>query len=213
MKAIISIILITTSIAFFVYFTQPKWTELKANKIEVEKLKIAVEKALILKERIDSLLKIKLSISAEDIGKIKKMVPDNIENVILIIDFDNILNDLIKKNGTADIYKNKESSQSSETSNLSESDQFSIENPKITKNTTAIDGFDSSQLGVADFTFTVSLTYNDFLDFIKRIETSSRIFDIESISFTAPDAKDIKNPDEIVYNFNIALKTYWLKSK
>ncbi len=213
MKAIISIILIATSIAFFVYFTQPKWAELKANRIEVEKLNIAVEKAKVLKERIDFLLKIKLSITDVDLDKIKRMVPDNIENVILIIDFDNMLNDLIKRNGTADIYKNNESSESSESANSSASDQFSIENPKITKNAAVMDGFDSSQLGVADFTFSVSLTYTDFLDFIKRIETSSRIFDIESISFTAPDIKDIKNPDEIVYNFNIALKTYWLKSK
>lgn len=205
MKAIISIILIAASIAFFVFFTKPKWVELKANKIEVEKLNIAQENAKMLKTKIDALLKTKSSISEVDLEKIKRMVPDNVENVKLIIDFDTMLQDLIRQKGTADIYKKN---------NQFESDEFSIEGPKINKGSTSIGGdFDSSQLGVADFTFSVSLTYSDFIDFLKRIETSSRIFDIESISFSAPDLKDSKNPDEIVYNFNIALKTYWLKSK
>lgn len=205
MKSIISIILIAASIAFFVFFTKPKWTDLKANKLEVEKLKVAEDNAKNLKTKIDSLLKIKTSIKEEDLEKIKKMIPDNVENVKLIIDFDSMLQDLIATKGTANIYKN---------ASAQASDEFSIENPKISKGNTTIEGgFDSSQLGVADFTFTVSLTYADFLDFLKRIETSSRIFDIESISFSSPDSKSIKNPDEIVYNFNIALKTYWLKGK
>ncbi len=205
MKSIISIILIATSIAFFIFFTQPKWTELKSNKIEVGKLKIAEDNAKNLKSKIDSLLKIKASITEDDMSKIKRMIPDNVENVKLIIDFDSMFQDLIKSNGTASIYKK---------ANPQESDEFSIENPKISKGNTVMDGsIDASQLGVADFTFTVSLTYRDFLDFLRRIESSSRIFDIESISFSSPDSKDVKNSDEIVYNFNIALKTYWLKSK
>jgi hypothetical protein len=205
MKAIISIILIAASIAFFVFFTKLEWAELKVNKLEVEKLNIAQENAKILKSKIDALLKIKSSISEADTEKIKRMIPDNVENVRLIIDFDSMLQDLIKQKNTAYIYKK---------ANSTESEEFSIDSPKISKgNTITAGGFDTSQLGVADFTFAVSLTYSDFLDFLKRIETSSRIFDIQSISFTSPDSKDNRNPDEIVYNFNIALKTYWLKSK
>lgn len=205
MKSIISLILIAVSIAFFVFFTTPKWTELNVNKTEVDKLKVAEDNAKDLKLKIESLLKIKASITEENMDKIKRMVPDSIENVKLIINFDSMLQDLIKSKGTADIYKK---------ANAESSDNFSIENPNISKSSTPTESVsDTSQLGVADFTFTVSLTYKDFLDFLKRIETSSRIFDIESISFSSPDSKDIKNPDEIVYNFNISLKTYWLKSK
>jgi hypothetical protein len=205
MKSIISLILIATSIAFFVFFTKPKWTELSANKIEVDKLRVAEENAKDLKLKIESLLKVKASITEENMDKIKRMVPDSIENVKLIINFDSMLQDLIKSKGTAGIYKK---------TNSESSDDFSIENPKVSKSTTPTEGVsDTSQLGVADFTFTVSLTYKDFLDFLKRIETSSRIFDVESISFNSPDSKDVKNPDEIIYNFNISLKTYWLKSK
>lgn len=205
MKSIISLILIAASIAFFVFFTKPKWADLNANKLEVDKLKVAEDNAKDLKLKIESLLKVKSSITEEDMDKIKRMVPDNIENVKLIINFDSMLQDLIKSKGTASIYKK---------ANADSSDEFSVENPNISKSSTLAEGIsDASQLGVADFTFTVSLTYGDFLDFLKRIETSSRIFDIESITFNSPDSKDVKNPDDIIYNFNISLKTYWLKSK
>ncbi len=205
MKSIISIILIAASISFFIFFTKPKWAELKANRIEVEKLNIAQENAKKLKSRIDSLLKVKNAITAADTEKIKKMIPDNVENVKLIIDFDNMLQSLVAERGTANIYK---------LANPADSGKISIENPKITQGTTLIDGgFDASQLGVADFSFTVSLTYNDFMEFLKRIETSTRIFDVESITFSTPTVPAGKNPDEIIYSFNIALKTYWLKSK
>lgn len=204
MKTIISLILIAASIAFFVYFTKPRLEELKLNRIEVQKLNEAQGNAKKLKSKIDSLLKDKNSISVADNEKMMRMIPNNVENVKLIIDFDNMLQDLVTQKGTANLYNSGNASAGN----------ISIENPKITQTNAAIDGtFDSSQLGVADFSFNVSLTYNDFLDFIKRIETSTRIFEIESISFSSPANVLGKNPSEIVYNFNIELKTYWLKSK
>ncbi len=203
MKAIISIILIAASIAFFVFFTKPQWTELKANRLEVEKLNIAQENAKKLKARIDGLSKIRSSITDQDHEKIKKMIPDNVENVKLIIDFDNMLQDLVAQNKTEALYKS-----------AGDTGKISIDNPKITQGTTVLDGtFDATQLGVADFSFSVSLTYQDFLDFLRRIENSTRVFDVESISFSAPNASGVKDPNNIVYTFNIALKTYWLKSK
>ena len=205
MKTIISLILIIASIGFFVYFTRPRLEELKLNRIEVQKLNEAQGNAKKLKSKIDSLLKDKSSISEADNEKMMRMLPNNVENVKLIIDFDNMLQDLVAQKGTADLYRN-----SGDTS----SGSISIENPKITQTNAVIDGtFDSSQLGVADFSFNVSLTYADFIDFIKRIETSTRIFEIESITFSSPTNVSGTDPSEIVYNFSIALKTYWLKSK
>jgi len=204
MKSIISIILIAASIAFFVFFTKPKWAELKANRVEVEKLNVAQENAKKLKSKIDSLQNTRNNISPADTEKIRKMIPDNVENVKLIIDFDNMLQALVTENQTTSIYR---------AANPAESGKISIENPKIAQGNALIEGgFDASQLGVADFSFTVSLTFNDFMDFLKRIETSTRIFEVESITFSTPTVSG-KNPNDIVYTFNVALKTYWLKSK
>lgn len=205
MKSIISIILIAASIAFFIFFTKPNWEKLTANRIEVEKLNVAQGNAKKLKIRIKSLLDVKNAITVTDLEKIKKMIPNNVENVKLIIDFDNMLQSLITEKGTANLYKS---------TNGSDSGKISIDNPKITQSTAVVDGsFDALQLGVADFSFTVSLTYDDFMDFLKRIETSTRIFDVESITFSTPSTVGGTNPNEIVYTFNVGLKTYWLKSK
>lgn len=205
MKSIISIILIAASIAFFIFFTKPKWEKLTANRTEVEKLNVAQGNAKKLKTRIKSLLDVKNAITQTDLEKIKKMIPNNVENVKLIIDFDNMLQSLITEKGTANLYKS---------TNAAGSGKISIDNPKITQSTAIVDGsFDVLQLGVADFSFTVSLTYDDFIDFLKRIETSTRIFDVESITFSTPSTVVGTNPNEIVYTFNVGLKTYWLKSK
>jgi len=116
-----------------------------------------------------------------------------------------MLQALVDENKTANLYKSNDPASTG---------KISIENPKIAQGNAVIDGnFDTSQIGVADFSFSVSLTYNDFLDLLKRIENSTRIFDIESISFTTPSGVITKNPNDIVYTFNIALKTYWLKGK
>ena len=204
-KSIISIILIAAAIAFFVFFTKPKWAELKVNRVDVEKLNTAQEKAKELKNRIKSLEDIRKNITATDSEKIKKMIPDNVENVKLIIDFDKMLQTLVEDNKTFPIYK---------ANGVNDISQISTENPKISQSGNIVDSsIDASQLGVADFSFTVSLTYSDFIDFLKRIEMSTRIFDIESISFSAPSSVGMKNPEEIIYTFNIVLKTYWLKSK
>ncbi len=203
MKIIISIILIAASIAFFVFFTKPQWAQLKENRLEVEKLVIAQENANKLKSKIESLSKVRSSITAKDQEKMLKMLPNNVENVKLIIDFDNMLQDLIEDNKTVSLYNV-----------AGDISKISIDNPKISQSTSVIEGnFDVTQLGVADFNFSVSLTYNDFLSFLKRLESSTRIFDIESISFSTPTVAGSKRPDEIVYTFNILLKTYWLKSK
>ena len=114
-----------------------------------------------------------------------------------------MLQDLVAQNKTEALYKS-----------AGDTGKISIDNPKITQGTTVLDGtFDATQLGVADFSFSVSLTYQDFLYFLRRIENSTRVFDVESISFSAPNASGVKDPNNIVYTFNIALKTYWLKSK
>ena len=53
--------------------------------------------------------------------------------------------------------------------------------------------------------FNVTASYENFLIFIKGLERNLRLVDITSISFTPSSDKGD------VYNFHVALKTYWLK--
>ncbi|MFA6536159.1 MAG: type 4a pilus biogenesis protein PilO [Candidatus Paceibacterota bacterium] len=63
---------------------------------------------------------------------------------------------------------------------------------------------DSSGIGSATLNFSVSAPYSTFQAFLGDLEKSLRIVDVSSISFSASDG----SPN---YDFNIGVKTYWLK--
>ncbi len=199
MKTILSIILLIAAGLLYFFFTADKLAALKDRQVEVQRYETALHNAKKLDARIDSLLKAQNSISEADRAKMKTMLPDNVENVKLIIDFDNLLQSVVSDRGTIAQYKSAEGSVK----------KLSIESPKIVQSTGVQTdaSVESSKLGVATLSFSVSLTYGDFMEFLRRIEFSKRIMDIDSIDFNAPTGND---PDP-VYNINMVIKTYWLK--
>lgn len=199
MKTILSIILLIAAGLLYFFFTADKLTALRDRQVEVQRYETALQNAKKLDARIDSLLKAQNSISEVDREKMRTMLPDNVENVKLIIDFDNLLQSVIADRGTISQYKSAEGSIK----------KLAIENPKIVQSAGGQGGAsaESSKLGVATLSFSVSLTYGDFMEFLRRIEFSKRIMDIESIDFSAPNG----NETDPIYNINMVVKTYWLK--
>ena len=66
------------------------------------------------------------------------------------------------------------------------------------------------QVGASDtdydsliLSFSVTGSYDTFRAFVESLEQSLRLVDIQSISFSATDTG--------VYDYSIAVKTYWLK--
>lgn len=204
MKSFTSIILIIAAAALFFFFTKPKLAVLKATQLEVEKLNVARENAKNLETRINQLIEVKNNISSADLQKIDKMLPNNVENVKLIIDFDKMLQAMVEERGTLNLYKSTDVTDTGVK-------KISIENPKITPGGLLETNFDSSRLGVVSFSFAVTLTYEDFLEFLRRIEYSTRILDVESISFSSATNKNTIRSQAPLYTFNVTLRTYWLK--
>ncbi|MES2623272.1 MAG: hypothetical protein V4576_02570 [Patescibacteria group bacterium] len=204
MKSITSIILIAAGVLLFIFFTRPKLAELKNTQLEVEKLNVARENAKNLEAKIKQLLATKNSITPQDLEKIDKMLPNNVENVKLIIDFEKILQALVEERGTVNLYKTTELTNTG-------SKKISLENPRISPGGLVDANFDSTRLGVVTFSFSVTLTYSDFLEFLRRLEHSTRVLDVESIVFTSPATLDSSTTAEPIYTFNVSLRTYWLK--
>ena len=199
MKTVLSIILLIAAGLLYFFFTAEKLAVLKERQIEVQKYETALQNAKKLDARIDALLKAQNSISEADREKMRIMLPDNVENVKLIIDFDNLLQSVVSDRGTINKYKSAEGSIK----------KIAIENPKIVQSTglQGESGVESSKLGVATLSFGVSLTYGDFMEFLRRIEFSKRIMDIDSVEFSTPTGTET----DPVYNINMVIKTYWLK--
>lgn len=205
MKTFTSIILILAGIVLFIFFTKPKFSTLKAKQLEVKSLNTATENAKSLETKKSTLLDIKNSITLEDRIKMDKMLPNNVENVKLIIDFDKMLQNMVEERGTLGLYKSSEITSAG-------SKKISIENPKITAGVVSDTSYDSTRLGAINFSFSVTLTYSDFIEFLQRIEHSTRILDVEAISFSTPQVQPGSNgSEEPIYTFNVTLKTYWLK--
>ncbi len=171
----------------FFYFTTPVLKEIDALKIEKIKLAAALENANKLKDRQTELLDLANAMDQADLNNLKQFLPNNIDNVRLIIDINNIA----KKRGLV------------------------VKNPTIASDTGASGGAastgstetnatkQSSDKTSVVFSFSVSASYEIFKLFLNDLDHSLRMVDIESVSFSGND----KN----LYDYKINLRTYWLK--
>jgi hypothetical protein len=169
--------------AFFLY-TMPHYAEAKVNNERLTKVADALKKAKQLSDIRNRLTQKYDQIPKEDLDRIKKMLPDSVENIGLIIELNNIAN----------------------------SKGIELLNPSITGGTGPAGttgntgaGSDSKKYGSIGMTFSVNTTYDRFLDLLQELENTLRLVDITSINFAAPEAKD--GPT----TFSVNLQTYWLK--
>lgn len=173
------IIFIVAAVAGFFMYTNPKYQELKAKMTDYQKIIEANNKATTLRAVRQKLNDDRNRIPEADIDKLAKMLPDSVENVGLIIDMDNIAS----KYG------------------------MRIRNTKIgdvsgSRGGTSA-GPDARKNGAITLSFSVTSSYENFLIFLRDLESSVRILDVTALTFTS--GKDGR------YDFNITLQTYWLK--
>lgn len=178
MKILTPIIFFVASICLFIFYANPLYQGIKAKQVSYAQINEANNKAAQLRQVRSQLLQTRNNISDADIEKLKKMIPDGVENVGLIIDINNIA----KRHGMS--IKNSRISQSSS----DKTDSL---------------GANSSKFGSVSIAFSVTASYDNFLVFMRDLESSLRLVDVTSLNFTS-------NPDGR-YDYAITLQTYWLK--
>ncbi len=187
MNLITPIILIIISIGTFFVYIDPNYRQqnLPNNKKSIVELQTEVgkyEEALNdiheISAKRDILIAEKSKISEEDLTKLNKVLPDNVDNIKLVIDIKNIAeqNALTLKSIKLD------------TSNSSDSEKIGQNNDKY---------------GTVGLSFSVNSTYENFQKFLTDLEKSLRLVEIKELSVSGNDTS--------VYDFNVSLKTYWLK--
>ena len=140
-------------------------------------------------EKVDVLIKTRNDLEAkyknmpqDEIAKLEKVLPDNVDTVNLAVNFDSI------------------------------AAKYGISIKKIS----TVDSVDQSGAAIIQDTtggaykpvtvvFSFTAAYQDFRDFIGDIEQSLRITDIKSVSF--------ETKEKGLYEFSLAVQTYWLKTK
>jgi Tfp pilus assembly protein PilO len=169
--------MLVASIGLFVGYIDPQYAEIKSlqsQKADYDQALLDAQK--LGEKRNDLLSKINL-FKGEDLNRITKFLPDNIDNVRLIIDIDEIA----KRYGMR--IRNFTTSQ--------------------TKQDQSYVGETQNPYGTLALSFTTSGTYQQFVAFMKALESSLRLVDIVSVEFSAAESE--------LNDFSVTIKTYWLK--
>lgn len=182
-RFITPLILVALSVALFVLYTDPAFQATKEVKAQVDAYDNALTKSQELKRVRDQLVSKRTALRVDDLQKLEKVLPDNVDNIRLIIDIDNIAT----RRGVP--LKNVELGQISDTSGAR--DPLAV-------------GDSGSPIGSVELTFNVSASYEDFLGLLADLEHSLRIVDIESIEFDAPAEGERSE-------YTITIRTYWLR--
>ena len=179
MRILLPLLLLGAALGIFFGYTNGHYHDIQVKKTQSDQIDLAKKNAYALNQKRTKLTEMRNKISDTDITKLTKLLPDSVENVGLIIEMNNIA---IKDNmGT-------------------------IKSPQINQGTVSksgTKGIDSAKYGSLTMSFNIIGTYDQFMDFIKDLETYVRIVDVVGLSFTA--TKDGR------YSYNLTIQTYWLK--
>lgn len=197
MRSIIPIILICASIAGFIFYVMPMYSEVNTLRTDVASYDQALSNSKDLQETRDNLIASYKVIPKEDKDRLNRFLPNTVNNIELILEIQHIASkhNLSIKN-ISFVPPTAESAESPETT-------------KTTKNTKSQS---ASNFGTFDLDFKTRSDYATFKLFMADLEQNLRLIDIVSVSFTVPEAT-IKDPtfDPNLYDFSLKIKTYWLK--
>lgn len=182
MQFITPIFLIIVSIAVFFGFVDPRYKEISESKKLEAQYEEALSKSRELQEIKANLLSEYNAFRPEDVAKLEKMLPDNIDNVRLIIEIDNVA----KKYGLS-------------VKNLIVRDDVALTTGTSKKQI----GPDTRDYSSVTLEFSVGTSYNTFLRFLRDLEQSLRLVDVVSVNFRA-EGSDFDD-------YRVAIRTYWLK--
>jgi Tfp pilus assembly protein PilO len=178
-RSTISIILIIISVAAYFTIINPEYKNIGVLQGEKEEFNVALDRARELQKIRDELNDKFNAFTRNELDKLEKILPDNVDNVRLILDLD----------GIASKY------------------DMTIKNVSLVENQVAISGVqESSEIGEISLSFSVGSPYGEFKRFIRDLEQSLRIVDIQKLSFNSDS-----DGGEGSMNYNITIKTYWLK--
>lgn len=162
MKNLITpIILIVIAGVIFFTWIDPQYAQVKDIQSEASEYDQAISQVRELRQVEQDILARRTEFSEANIDRLEKLLPDNVDNVRLLLDLDAIAS----KYGMT-------------LRNVSISDpQAANESPE---------GVDQDLQSVS-VSFAVSASYQNFLLFLEDLERSLRLVDVESVSFQASD--------------------------
>ncbi len=190
MRFIIAILGFSIAGGVFILYTKPSYDAVKVAQAEIAQYDQALDRANELQELKQSLLSRYNTFDPGDIERLHKLLPDHVDNVRLVLDFDNLANkhnlaiqNVVIGRGTPDAV------------------------PGRTQNAEVIGGVTKAYESLT-LKFSTQGTYQGFVTFMEDVQASLRIVDLVSLTLAAASAEQTGEP---VYRFDVTIRTYWLK--
>ncbi len=158
-KNITPVILLLGALAIFFFFIMPQYNALTDKRAQIALLNEALNNSRQVQAVRDTLLTRYNGISNEDIERLKKILPDHVDNVRLIIEIDRLAarNNMILRNVTT---------------------------RDGAREVSGSFGPDSGTYGKIRVGFSLIGNYKSLVNFLKEIEQSLRVVDVGVLSFT-----------------------------
>lgn len=201
-RFIIPIILIGIAVTFFLIFTNPTYNDILTLNKEITSYNEALDNSKMLENERDKLTAKYNAINPENLMKLQKLLPENIDNVRLILEIGQIAlpYGMVLKDVKYNVTKKEET-------------EGITAKKTVVQSGTA--GKASPNYGIFDLEFSTSGTYNNFINFTKNLESNLRIVDISSVVFSSNTENAVNNPKtnpSEIYKYVFKIKTYWLKN-
>ena len=186
-KNILSVVFLLAAVGAFLFYTKPQYDSLQTLSAQNAQYDAALAKAAQLQSVKQSLLTRYNSFDPTALSRLSTLLPDQVDNIRLILDLDNIAS----KYG------------------------MSLQNVQIsTPNTTAstVVGAISEQSSLYEaltLQFSTHGTYEQFKQFLGDLQSSLRIVDLVTLDL-APSTDVSSNPQDPVYTYTMSIQTYWL---
>jgi Tfp pilus assembly protein PilO len=197
-RLIIPVLLLILSFGSYFLYTKPIYSEAKDIKTEVTKLKDADAKLTVAISKKDKLATTYNSLDTSLIDRLTKLMPDNLDNIKLIIDVDRAA----KQYGMILNAVKFDVDQQAKQEALATTGRITADSAVVRDNKAALEL--KKDYNNFSLTMTTTGTFANFTKLVSDMEKNLRIIDITSVTFDAQDLKD-------VYKFEIKAKIYWLK--
>lgn len=181
MKYVISTLLIAAAIGVFFVAIDPLYGEVQELRGQVNQLNEAFSNAQQIQQARDELLSIFNAIPQEDVERLGKLLPNDVDNVKLILE----INQLASQNGLG--------VRTIETQNMSAGAQQEA----------AVQAARQLPYGAAPLGLTLTGSYSAFRSFLTELDRSLRLSDVTSLS--------LESGGQDFNEYTIELQTYWLR--
>lgn len=185
-RALLPLILIILSVTGFFMWVNPHVENIKVLKTQMIESDSAMTSLKQLESAKLRLQNAESNFAKADTDKLQKLLPDNIDNIRLLLDIQGIA-----------------SHYGVSIQDISVADQ----GQKTTAPSAQAIGPSNKQYGQMALSFSIGMSYENLMLFLKDLEKDLRLVEIKSISFAA----DNKNPN--TYKVSVSINAFWLSAK